>query len=78
MPVMVQSRRSHHLDFSNMWLTSNFQTLFLKQWLDIFTKYLRYKLIVVVLRCHPSEESVGLVNFKKKSEGDVSPGSRST
>ena len=29
---------------------------------------------MVVLRCHPSEETVGLANFKKKSEGDVGPG----
>ena len=26
MPVMVQSRRSRHLEKLNMWLTSNFQT----------------------------------------------------
>ena len=29
---------------------------------------------MVVLKCHPSEETVGLANFKKKSKGDVGPG----
>ena len=29
---------------------------------------------MVVLRCLPSEEAIGLANFKKKSEGDVGPG----
>ena len=45
----------------------------MKQSLHIFIKYLRYQLIMVVLRCLPSEEAVGLANLKKKSEGKVGP-----
>ena len=40
----------------------------------IFFKYLSYEHIVVVLRCLPSEEAVGLAILKKKSEGKVGPG----
>ena len=29
---------------------------------------------MMVLRCHPSKEAVGLANFKKKLEGKVGPG----
>ena len=39
-----------------------------------FLKYLRYEHIVVVLRCLPSVETVGLAILKKKSEGDMGPG----
>ena len=46
----------------------------MKQWQHILLKYSRYKLIVVVLRCHPSEETVGLANLKKKLEGKLGPG----
>ena len=45
----------------------------MKQWWHIFLKYLRYEHIVVVLRCLPSEEVVGLAILKKKSEGKVGP-----
>ena len=41
----------------------------MKQWQHIFFKHLRYEPCVVVLRCLPSEQGVGLANFKKKSEG---------
>ena len=46
----------------------------MKQWRHISLKYLRYEHLVVVLRCLPSEETVGLAILKKKSEGDVGPG----
>ena len=46
----------------------------MKQWQHIFIKYLRYEHIMVVCRCLPSEEAVGLGNLKKKSEGKVGPG----
>ena len=45
----------------------------MKQWRHIFLTYLRYEHIVVVLRCLPSEEAVGLAILKKKSEGKVGP-----
>ena len=50
----------------------------MKQWRHISLKYLRYEYLVVVLRCHPSEETVGLANLKKKSEvsGPRAHGSR--
>ena len=41
----------------------------MKQWQHIFLKYLRNEHIVVVLRCFPSEEVVGLAILKKNSEG---------
>ena len=43
----------------------------MKQWRHISLKYLRYEHLVVVLRCLPSEEAVGLANLKKKLEGKV-------
>ena len=46
----------------------------MKQWRHIFLKYLRYEHIVVVLRCLPSKQTVGLAILKKKSEGDMGPG----
>ena len=45
----------------------------MKQWQHIFLKYLRYEPCVVVLRCLPSEEAVGIAILKKKSEGKVGP-----
>ena len=41
----------------------------MKQWQHIFLKYLRYEPCVVVLRCLPSKEAVGLGILKIKSEG---------
>ena len=46
------------------------QMIIMKQWRHIFLKYLRYEHIVVVLRCLPSKETVGLAILKKKSEGN--------
>ena len=45
----------------------------MKQWQHTFLKYLRYEHIVVVLRCLPSKEAVGLAILKKKSEGRSRP-----
>ena len=39
----------------------------MKQWQHISLKYLRYEHLVVVLRCLPSEEAVGLANLKNWS-----------
>ena len=52
----------------------------MKQWRHIFLKYLRYEHIVVVLRCLPSEEAVGLAILKKnrRSKWVQGHGSRST
>ena len=36
--------------------------------MDARSRYLKYKLIVVVFRCPRSKETVGLANFKLKSD----------
>ena len=41
--------------------------------MDARSLYFKYKLIVVVFKCHRGEEAPGLANFKKKSMGKVGP-----
>ena len=44
--------------------------------MDARSSYFKYKLIVVVFKCHRSKEAAGLANFKKKSKksmGKVGP-----
>ena len=56
-----------------MWLTSKFQTLFLKQWMDCLPRNYRYEQITGVLEDGINEETGELAISKKKSEGEWLP-----